>query len=339
MWRLAVAPVRPEYDDMGNLLAALGGNYKKFDKISMDDLLSFAKIAETNVLFVTCSSVPDSWLGKRVGVAERPGMEVFTANEEVLDRAKECLRKFVSQGGTLYASDLHFNLIARSFPEFVDYAKVNEGRAQTVEAEVVDPDLKEQIGPRLALQFDQPGWRPAAFKGDKVKVYMRGTYETKAGSKETAPLLVRFPLKDGTVIFTSFHNEKQNSETEMKLLKYLVFTAVTAKVQSRTEQILGGFSKSRDSLISVSKADASFSRTHRCEKETDLRFVLGFENQGARLKLAVFDPAGNLYAEKEGNSTLAIDVPKAAPGEWKYTVTAISVPSDNFPFRVTVGAK
>ena len=51
----------------------------------------------------------------------------------------------------------------------------------------------------------------------------------------------------------------------------------------------------------------------------------------------MFDPAGNLYAEKEGNSTLAIDVPKAAPGEWKYTVTAISVPSDNFPFRVTVG--
>ena len=65
--------------------------------------------------------------------------------------------------------------------------------------------------------------------------------------------MVRFPLQEGTVIFTSFHNEKQNNETELKLLKYLVFTAVTANVQLRTERSMGGFSKSRDSLISVSQ--------------------------------------------------------------------------------------
>ena len=93
--------------------------------------------------------------------------------------------------------------------------------------------------------------------------------------------MVRFPLQEGTVIFTSFHNEKQNNQTELKLLKYLVFTAVTANVQSRTERSMGGFSKSRDSLISVSQPDASFTRIYRCDARADLRFVLGFENQGA----------------------------------------------------------
>ena len=172
---------------MGRLLAGLGNNYKNFDKLDLDDLLSFHNLADTNVLFLTCSAVPKSWLRERVGAAERPGLEAYTADEAVLERAKEALRKFVSRGGTLYASDLHFNLIAHSFPEFVDARKVNTGRVQTVDAEVVDPDLKEQIGPRITLKFDQPGWRPAAFAGEKVTVYMHGTYEAQDGHMETAP--------------------------------------------------------------------------------------------------------------------------------------------------------
>lgn len=338
-WRLAVSHEDQPFDDMGQLLTNLGEVYKKYERLSLNDLLDPRKIAETNVLFVACSGSPESWLGDRVRAGERANTEIRTVKLDVLDHAKENLRKFVSRGGTLYASDLHFNLIAYSFPEFVDRGKVNEGKTQDVDAEVVDPDLREQIGARVPLKFDQPGWRPAAFKGEKVTVYMRGSYDTQEGKRETAPLLVRFPLKDGNVIFTSFHNEKQPGETEKKLLKFLVFTAMTANVQSRTEEIMGGFSKSRGSLISVSKGDASLTRTYQCDKSADLRFVLGFENRGARLKLTVIAPDGTTAGEQEGDSTFTIDVPKAAPGEWKYTVTAISVPTENFPFRVTVGEK
>ena len=55
--------------------------------------------------------------------------------------------------------------------------------------------------------------------------------------------------------------------------------------------------------------------------------------------MTVADPDGNVVEEKEGTSTLTIDVSGASPGEWKYTATAISVPTDNFPFRLTVGEK
>jgi hypothetical protein len=68
-----------------------------------------------------------------------------------------------------------------------------------------------------------------------------------------------------------------------------------------------------------------------------LQFVLGFQDQGARLKLIVVGPDGK-SVEKEGTTTLSVDVP-AATGDWKYTVTALKVPSENFPFTVTVGQK
>ena len=65
---------------------------------------------------------------------------------------------------------------------------------------------------------------------------------------------------------------------------------------------------------------------------------LGFASQGARLKLSVTAPDGKVL-EREGTSTVTIDVPSAAIGAWKYRVTAPEVPNENFPFTVTVGQK
>ena len=63
---------------------------------------------------------------------------------------------------------------------------------------------------------------------------------------------------------------------------------------------------------------------------------LGFANQGARLRLSVRGPDGKAR-EQEGTSTLTVDVPDAAPGDWTYTVIALKVPYPNFPFTLTVG--
>ena len=45
-------------------------------------------------------------------------------------------------------------------------------------------------------------------------------YRTLGGEPATCPLLVQFSHEDGQVIFTSFHNEKQNSQTEQELLQH-----------------------------------------------------------------------------------------------------------------------
>jgi hypothetical protein len=142
------------------------------------------------------------------------------------------------------------------------------------------------------------------------------------------------------VIFTSFHNEKQNSESELKLLKYMVFSAVAAgaETKARKSTVQSGFFPEKSNLFSASAGAVEASSVFHAAKVRNLQFVLGFENLGARLKLTVVGPDRRIHA-KEGASTFTIDVPNAAAGDWRYTVTALQLPNENFPFTVTVGEK
>lgn len=337
--RLGVTPAGGAFDDMGRLLDSLGEGYR-YQSFPLDELRNPNKIAEFDVIFLTCSGVPVSWLGKRIGEGERAGTDVYEPNEKVLREASEALQKFVARGGTLYASDLHYKLVA---PAFEDYARPSQaviGKEQNVNAQVVDPGLRELVGGEMPLRFDQPGWFPAAFAGEKLTTYLRGQYQTEEGDEREAAFLVKFPYRDGTVIFTSFHNEKQNSETELKLLRYLVFSAVTAGVESRVQQTMvrGGFSPAKQNLFSASAGQPSAAAVYHADKSGHLQFVLGFQNLGTRLKLSVEGPDGAKF-EQEGASTFTIDVPDAAAGDWKYAVSALKLPNENFPFTVTVGRK
>jgi len=342
--RLGVTPdpkTYETYDDMGRLLDDLGEGYK-YTAFPLDDLQDAKKLSEFDVIFLTCSGVTPAWLDMEhpIGEGPRPGTKSYPVNQKVYKQVQDNLREFVARGGTLYVSDWHYKLLSGAFPEFTDRRKVHEGRVQKLNADVVEVGLRELIGSKLELNFDQPDWFPAAFRGDHLTVYMKGTYQTKEGGEETGPLLVRFPYKDGTVIFTSFHNEKNNSEAEKKLLRYLVFTTVTSGETERITKTMvqGGFRPRGGGLFSAAKENPSVTQTHRCTEEGPLKFVLGFQGEGARLKLTVTSPDNKKY-EKEGTSTLTIDVPTAVVGDWKYTITALDLPNENFPYTVTGGQK
>lgn len=333
--RLAVTP--PEYDDMGKLLDTLGTGYR-YTTIEFDDLLDPVILDRYDVVFLTCGGVPRQWLSHRLRDGQRGSGGVYRARPAVLRTLRNTLRDFVAEGGTLYASDWQFNLIRVAFPEFVDEAAIASGAEQTVEAEVVDPALRRVIGSTIPLRFDKPSWRPAAFAGEVVNVLLRGSYKTVDDRELSGPLLVVIPWEAGTIIFTSFHNEAQNSDIELELLRYLVFTTVTADLQADVKRMLvrGGFSPVERSLLSTSAANQSIEQTYECTRMVDLQFVLGFKDQGATLTLRVRGPGGREF-EKSGSSTITIDVADAAPGTWRYWVLPQKVPYANFPFTVTVG--
>ena len=336
--RLAVVPEMAEFDDMGRLLDSLGSAYS-YRRVKFDELLEKKSLTKYDIVFVTCSGYPDNWLGEAVG-GQRRGGALRQKNEETFEKAKSALRYFVGQGGTLYASDLHFNLIAECFPEFVSPSLLARGTAQLVHAEVVDEGLREQIGDTIELDFDQEEWAAAALSGDDVTTYLQGTFITTDGSKKTCPLLVKLPLGNGNVIFTSFHNEKQNSEKEKQLLKYLVFSAVTAEVDAEAARQMsqGGFSATKKNLFSASKEAESVTQIYHNKTIADLQFVLAFSEGGGILELTVIGPDGQ-EQKKKGSSTITIDAPSAAVGNWTYSITAIEIPSENFPFTITVGIK
>lgn len=335
--RLAVTP--PDFDDMGKLLEKLGEGYRYTD-ISLDDLLNADRLKDFDVVFVTCGSYPDSWLGEQTGVGDR-NSKSYQCKPEIVERLRQSMRRFVDRGGVLYASDWRISIVQIPFQEFAEPEPPVPGAKQVVTAEVVEEGLKEVLGSTIALDFDLPGWFPAAFRGEKVTTYLRGTYQSRDGSEVTKPLLVKIPYGEGSVFFTAFHNEKVNSEKELQLLRYLVFTMVTEKVDKQLQQTMvqGGFSPKKQSLLSATAKTQSVTQSHRCEKAGPLQFVLAFEDRGALLHLKVVGPGGKTV-EREGTSTITIEVADAKLGEeWTYTVTAKKVPFENFPFKLTIWQK
>ena len=308
-----------KWDDMGKLLTEMGQRYSGFDKLSHEELLRRDKaktLNEYDVIFLTCS----------------PAIE-----EEEL---KKPLRTYVENGGILYASDYRYDAVATAFPEMVLEKAQGEGTNQTLKAEVVDKGLREVLGPEIELKFDLPQWKTAAFGGNaRVETLLKGKYiKDKSKETATAPLMVKFRVEKGTVIFTSFHNEKQNSRTEKQLLQYLVFSLETAGIEAEIESSneKDKFTPQRSNLMSNAEAP-SIKKDYENKQECTLRFTLGFRGDGAKLQFNIKSPDGKQFT-KDCESTVGFEVPNAPKGTWTYTVTADSAYT-NVPFRVTVSEK
>ncbi|MBI2803950.1 MAG: hypothetical protein HYX68_03095 [Planctomycetes bacterium] len=324
--RLAVTPTAKSrklgstvdelWDDMGRLLKH---DLKyEYEIVKPQEILDGRKkLKDYDVLFLTCAG----------------------GGEDL----KDFLRQFVAEGGTLYASDWRYDAVAAAFPEMASEKLKNEGDRQELAAQIVDPALSDALSATTVhLKFDLPEWKTAAFEGPRVKVLMRGKYRINKSTQETtAPLMVKMSFGKGTVIFTSFHNEKQNSRTESELLKYLVFSLVTAGVDAEVQGKMdeSGFTPQRSNLLSTPTRNQSTPpKTFENMKKATLRFALGFRNEGAKLRFNIKSPGGEQYTW-EGESTVILEVANAEAGAWTYTVTALELPRDNFAFRVTVGEK
>src|SRR5262245_53741723 len=138
--RLAVTPTHNDklgkWDDMGKLLDQLGEGYRH-SVFSITELLDQERrearakeLDEIDVLFLTCA----------------PG-----GIEEAIT---ETIKEFVARGGTLYASDWRYDCVARAFPDFRATDLEAKGRAQQVNAKVLDPGLRDILGPSVPLKFD-----------------------------------------------------------------------------------------------------------------------------------------------------------------------------------------
>jgi hypothetical protein len=336
--RLGVTPTPPEYDDMGQLLDTLGKGYK-YTAFDINDLRYPEKIADYSVIFLTCGGYPASWFKEKDSddsAGLHPGLSRGVGDKLMFGAMHATLRDWVQRGGTLYASDLQFGPVADTFGEFIDRGAVDSGEKQALDAEVVDPGLRDFLGQKqMHLAFDQEGWRPAAFN-KKATTYLSGKYRSQNGEGErTAPLLAKFRVGDGTVIFTSFHNEKQNGETETKLLKYLVFSTVTAKVESQLEKAMQ-FTPQKRSLLSTTPENPTTTQTWHKQKPGSFQVALGFAAEGATLRLSIVAPNGKSY-RKDLTSSLVVEIPDAPVGDWQITVEAVKLPYPNFPFTVTVG--
>jgi hypothetical protein len=336
--KLGVMP--GEFDDIGKLLETLGKGYS-FDILNLRDLESPKKLAEYDVIFVACGSYPRIWLGNPTGAATTRNATIYAWDESYAKLLGESIDEYTKQGGIIYASDWIRNLIILSFPEMTMRTNLEAGKAQHATATVVDKGLAANIGNTIELNFDLKGWKPATFEGKNVKEYLRGDVELITGTIVSLPLLVEITNGKGSVLFTSFHNETQNSEKEMLLLKYLVFASVTAEENARARDVLvqGGFSPSASDIFTSSDSQSSTVYEYPNPEKANLSFVLGFANQGAKLTMEIVDPQGKVVSAKTGSETFQISVNGAVAGDWVCRIKAEIVPFENFPYTLNVGSK
>ena len=171
---------------MGKLLTELGDGYRYEEITETQILRKEKKLPDYDVLFLR----PVAGGGKEPRKPAR----------QLRQRRRHPLRLRLAA----------HEAVSKAFPDLSDSRLQAEGKAQELDADIVDPALREVLGAsKIHLKFDLPEWKTAAFSGPRVKTLIKGEFaKYKSDKTATAPLMVKFNIGKGTVIFTSFHNEK-----------------------------------------------------------------------------------------------------------------------------------
>jgi hypothetical protein len=180
-----VLVTNPSYDDIGAILSKMGSKYNSYSG-NLD--------SNEKILFMNCGS-----------------------NDLITPSA---LRSFVENGGFVYASDLTSSVLDEAFPGRFTFSKIG-GQSGYKTAEVLDSDLKGQIGETMQLHFDLTNW-------SILHSIASGDVLMRAGGR---PVMVRVPYGKGQIFYTCFHNHSQASEKEEKILKLLVIKQVQMYIQ------------------------------------------------------------------------------------------------------------
>lgn len=192
-WSRKIYVTSPHWDDIGEVLTSMGVVYEPFTGAYNCDLL-----------FVNC------------GTRDR------------LDQAS--LQHFVYVGGCLYSSDLTSSLIADAFPGMFRFG--GSGRAGTVAANVVDPELRQVVGNSTTVNFDMASW--SVLEGCQGETLVEAAQGTAYAGR---PLMVEVEFGDGAVFYTSFHNRAQVSEQERVLLQLLVLKQISTSSKTSVVQV------------------------------------------------------------------------------------------------------
>ncbi len=186
-----------DFDRIEEILARLGF---VFDTIPFDSVVSgFSQMNNYDYLFFNCGSQ----------------YSTYTAQQ-----AAQHIRDFLSSGDKrVYASDWAYILV-----EYVDSGAIDFygddttyapeiGETGTVTATVVDSDLIEALGrTSMDVNFDLGSWVVMTGAGSNTQVLIRGDAIASSDTLQNVPFSVIFPYGQGKVIYTSFHNEAQNTQ-------------------------------------------------------------------------------------------------------------------------------
>ncbi len=214
-----IAVVTGEYDDIGTVLDYLDLNYDTYVGVgngqeAIDLLRDPQALATYDIIFFNCGMTFDwtTWQGE------------IGAN----------LVEYVQGGGSVYASDWAYYLVEAAYPAEHDFVNDDAllgdafvGVAMEVTATVVDTAMADLLGSTSAtINFDLDAWVPML--GANGEVLLEADFDIYKGMFSTVgkhgPLATRLHDGEGTVLYTSFHNERQSTSDMAALLQEIILS-------------------------------------------------------------------------------------------------------------------
>lgn len=324
--KLAITPAG--YDDMGEVLEKLGYNAAK---ISIDDLSSLSTLNQYDSVYINCSS----------------------SASYIKDEAAAAIKNYVQNGGTVYASDWASSVVEKSFPGKVNFygsggdennsnptSSSQVGNVGEQTAKVVDSGLASVLGKKeVKVNFDAGSWVVIDSAGNGTKVHIQGPanisdYDSTEGTKtlQDKPYVVSFTEGKGQVLYTSFHNEAQNTEDMEKILNWFGIKTKAGKLAQTTNTLLEkDGNKVLQEVTDGLNQDESKSYSFKATGEADFSVTLNFG--GSAIEMTVTGPDGKKISSKNvGSPPYTYEIKGAKEGTYAVSVKGSEIPEKNYPF-------
>lgn len=273
------------------------------------------------------------------------------------DSAKiSAIKDFVSSGGSLYTSDISYALIEQAFPGkvefYIDNPRVNT--SQSIDAVIKDKGLADYVNPaappstmNLSFIDEMVPWVAIDTVVAGVDVYVSGDISIAGSNAEILtdkPLAIAFREGQGRVIYTSYYAcpwSQGDDAGGQRLLEYLVLSTLAGREidNAKAALISGGYAVEKVNVGMFSTEDTPTSTSYGVDiaSEKDIAFRLGWRS-GA-VKLTAQQPDHSLRENNGSTSPITLAVENAQEGLWGYSVTAVDVPAQGYPYVVAVGVK
>ena len=309
------------YDDMGQILQKLG---YPTEEITSTDLGDINKLKTYSAIFINCAYV---------------GNEGSTS-------AASTIAQYVKEGGTVYASDYAYLYINAAFPGKINFYNASKdiesakaGEVGKNMSKVIDSGLASVIGKsEVEINFDLPSWVVMDSVGAGAKVLMTGpakvydyTYSSSNTSLQDKPYLVSFAEGSGSVLYTSFHNEAQNSADVEKILNWFGVWGKAGKMINAAQKEAGSEKILQEVIDGINQGQ---SKSFTVNSTGTFKLILNFG--GSALNLKVTDPNGKVVLNNKVSSPPATKEISGSSGEYKIEIGGASVPHANYPFVVVM---
>ena len=329
---IKIGVTHPGNDNVGQILNFFGSGVD-FYELTHADLRSPERLNEFFAIFINCGSH---------------------------DAQPRVLRTYVEQGGIVYASDHAGGPLTVAFPDVFQYEVVVP--SLTVRsANIPHASLASHMDiDNLDVIFNLGSWYVISELSEDATVYIEG-YVPSHGH---VPLAVSFEYGDGTVFFTSFHNNAQATSHMIDFIEYLVFRIKfieadrTQSLRAASEgfefqgQVFGFFARSSAPAGNIVIADAeaapaamaaersqdAFQQTFQYNFLEGEGFMLMVEAGGESFILRLRDPLGNIYYISEHGKLISRELVSSGPTALQHVFESIE---DEYGVKVrnTIGGE